>query len=269
MKFSIFTDIDRTIIFSNLFFDEPKPDNIIGIEEYDGRIITHITKEQWSIITDLLKNAYFIPTSARTLAELDRIEIINDIAPKYMVTTNGGKVYVDGLIDKSYEDYMQLMYSTLIVQPMYIEKELNAFIKANSYNDKFERIKQADEMYVMIRFNNLKQDYYLIQDLIDRWCSCGYTEYISHDKLYIIPYFVTKECAVKYLIRKHLPNTYSFGMGDTSMDYNFLKVVDYSLVPAHINFKDDENKIDYISKFHGFDGSEDILRRVRSIISEK
>ena len=67
----IFSDLDRTIIYSNKFLDTDV--RYQNIEKYEGRDISYISLNTIRYIKKLQDMGMFIPTTTRTTEQFNRI----------------------------------------------------------------------------------------------------------------------------------------------------------------------------------------------------
>ncbi|KMW25004.1 hypothetical protein HMPREF0977_00867 [Clostridium sp. 1_1_41A1FAA] len=101
----VFSDLDRSIIYSKRFLGEDKSE--LEIEIYKNENISYISKKTVKLIKQLQKNIEFIPTTTRNIEQFKRIEFSKyDIDFKYAITSNGGNILVNGQIDSEYKDYI-------------------------------------------------------------------------------------------------------------------------------------------------------------------
>ena len=100
----VFSDLDRSIIYSKRFLGKDKSE--LEIEIYKNENISYISKKTVKLIKQLQKNIEFIPTTTRNIEQFKRIEFSKyDIDFKYAITSNGGNILVNGQIDSEYKDY--------------------------------------------------------------------------------------------------------------------------------------------------------------------
>ena len=101
----VFSDLDRSIIYSKRFLGKDKSE--LEIEIYKNENISYISKKTVKLIKQLQKNIEFIPTTTRNIEQFKRIEFSKyDIDFKYAITSNGGNILVNGKIDSEYKDYI-------------------------------------------------------------------------------------------------------------------------------------------------------------------
>ena len=101
----VFSDLDRSIIYSKRFLGEDKSE--LEIEIYKNENISYISKKTVELIKQIKEKIEFIPTTTRTIEQFKRIEFSKyDIDFKYAITSNGGNILVDGEIDREYKSFI-------------------------------------------------------------------------------------------------------------------------------------------------------------------
>ena len=232
----VFSDLDRSIIYSKRFLGKDKSE--LEIEIYKNENISYISKKTVKLIKQHQKNIEFIPTTTRNIEQFKRIEFSKyDIDFKYAITSNGGNILVNGQIDSEYKDYInqKLKNSIHIDEIMKLLEEYKN-IKG------IKKIRKADK----------------IKDL-------NWETYINRTKIYFLPQELKKSTAIKYICDKFgYKNT--FGIGDSIMDKDMLDFCRSSYLLRHgdlVNSLSKENKY-IISRECGFRGSEEVLKYIIS-----
>ena len=249
----IFSDMDGTLIFSNKRIKDT--DEVFSVERYKEKDVSFMSPYQFYLIRYLTSVGLLIPTTARTEEELLRVDIVNDFNLNTYITSNGGKIHFEGKIDEEYDKEISEYVSKLNNHPKKVQSDIIGIVKKN--NLIVNNIKLIPDLYVMVRFEDIADVSYF--DAYLNEIKSEYTVYITGKKLYIVPQDITKERAVEFMISKYYRNSKTVGMGDTNMDFNFLKKTTYSLAPGHINFTDSNHELSFVSKKTNIDASEELL----------
>ena len=97
----VFSDLDRSIIYSKKFLKE---DDQLDIEIYKGENISYISKDTVELIKKIKNDSHFIPATTRTIEQIKRINFKKyGLDFKYVITSNGGNILIDGMIDREYK----------------------------------------------------------------------------------------------------------------------------------------------------------------------
>ena len=232
----VFSDLDRSIIYSKRFLGKDKSE--LEIEIYKNENISYISKKTVKLIKQLQKNIEFIPTTTRNIEQFKRIEFSKyDIDFKYAITSNGGNILVNGQIDSEYKDYI---------------------------NQKLKNSIHIDEIMKLLVDNKIF-DLKYIELFINKIKDLNWETYINGTKIYFLPQELKKSTAIKYICDKFgYKNT--FGIGDSIMDKDMLDFCRSSYLLRHgdlVNSLSKENKY-IISRECGFRGSEEVLKYIIS-----
>ena len=255
----VFSDLDRSIIYSKRFLGKDK--SKLEIEIYKNENISYISKKTVKLIKQLQKNIEFIPTTTRNIEQFKRIEFSKyDIDFKYAITSNGGNILVNGQIDSEYKDYInqKLKNSIHIDEIMKLLEEYKN-IKG------IKKIRKADNIFAYIVVDNKIFDLKYIELFINKIKDLNWETYINGTKIYFLPQELKKSTAIKYICDKFgYKNT--FAIGDSIMDKDMLDFCRSSYLLRHgdlVNSLSKENKY-IISRECGFRGSEEVLKYIIS-----
>lgn len=250
-----FSDLDRTLIYSNKFINEKT--NQVCIEVLDGKEISYMSPKSIDILKEILKKKRFIPTTTRSIEQYKRIMFAqNDINFEWSIVSNGGNILHNGEIFEQWNEVLKERLKTC----KSLESVMNHFNENYSKIDGIIKIREVDNVFFYIVVdrnvfceNSLSSfECYLKKN---RW-----NIYVSGRKIYFIPEVVTKESAIEYLT-EYLNEDKFEALGDSIMDINMLKLSNKGYVPGN-SYLALENKFDddlYISQNEGFKGIEEIL----------
>lgn len=254
---AVFSDLDRSIIYSKRFLGDNKRE--LQIEIYKNENISYISNKTIELIKEIEKYNYFIPTTTRTIEQFKRIEFKKyDLNFKYSITSNGGNILIDEQIDNEYS----LFINEKLKQSFNIETCIKLFEEYKNIKG-IKKLKKADDFFFYIVVDNNIFNIETINDFIEKIGNFNWKTYINTSKIYFMPYELKKSTAIKYLCDKlNLKNTFS--IGDSIMDKDMLKFCDKSYLLNHgdlVNKLKKEDKF-LISKESGFRGTEEILKKI-------
>lgn len=227
-KIFLASDLDRTLIYSKKFISEVDINKIETIEYKENNPLSYMSKSAKEELNRLIfeKKLIFIPVTTRSNEQFRRVKISKNI--KYAITFNGGCILKYGEKDKKWD---QIIKKRLNYESAFREDIFRIFIELKE-KEIFLRIYMANEYFVYAILNP-KID---ANKLKNHWSSyfnkLGWTLYFSYTKVYCIPYFLTKDLALKEIIEREKIKT-CISSGDTIMDFCMAKVSDEFLLPAH------------------------------------
>lgn len=253
----VFSDLDRSIIYSKKFISEKN--DLLDIEIYNGENISYISKKTIELIEKIKSNSYFIPTTTRTIEQFKRIDFKKyKIDFKYAITSNGGHILIDGEIDKSYK----LFVNDKLNESATIEEAINLFYKYDIVEG-VKKFKVAEDIFFYLVVDMEKIDMKRLDVFAKNLEDLKWKTYTSGRKIYFLPNELKKSTAVNYICEKFgYKNTFS--IGDSTMDEDMLDFCKYSYILKHgdlINNLKNTDKFK-ISEKEGFLGSEEILRDI-------
>ena len=250
-----FSDLDRTLIYSDKFINEETEQ--VCIEILDGREISYMSPKSMDILRDILKKKKFIPTTTRSIEQYKRIMFMqNDINFEWSIVSNGGNILHNGEIFEPWKKVLnQRLKSCESLQSV-----MNYFKENYSEIDGILKIRDVDDVFFYIVVDKAIFDENSL-DLFQSYLNkAGWKVYASGRKIYFIPSVVTKESAIEYLI-SYLKEEKFEALGDSIMDMNMLKSSNKGYIPAnsYIAMEIESNEALYISQYEGFKGIEEIL----------
>ncbi|WXR62366.1 HAD family hydrolase [Peptostreptococcaceae bacterium AGR-M142] len=219
-----FSDLDRTLIYSKKFI---KDEEHIISEYKNAKPITYMAKNTYDLLKYISKSIEFVPVTTRTVEQYRRIEILNDFNFKYAITSNGGNLIIDGVIDTNYR--------AMIEEKLKSVSSLNEILKDLLDVSKMpwcENIKIADNSFIYMLVDSLNADYSLIESKEASLLKKGYKTIIHGRKVYFIPKCISKGDAINY-IKKLLKKDFVISSGDSKMDEEMIFASNYFIVPRH------------------------------------
>ena len=255
----VFSDLDRSIIYTKRFLGEDK--SVLEIEIYKNENISYISKKTVELIKQIKEKIEFIPTTTRTIEQFKRIEFSKyDIDFKYTITTNGGNILVDGEIDREYKSFI----NQKLKNSLHIDETMKLLEEYKNIKG-IKKIRKADDLFFYIVVDNNIFDLKYIESFISKIKDLNWETYINGTKLYFLPKELKKSTAIKYICDKFGYKD-TFGIGDSIMDKDMLDFCKNSYLLNHgdlVNLLNKENKY-IISKQNGFRGSEEVLNNIIS-----
>lgn len=250
------TDLDKTLIFSKRFVNN---EDVEVIEYKDNQELSYMTKTALNTLKSINEKITIIPITSRSLEQYKRIDF--NINFKYAILSNGGTILYNGIIDNEWKEIIKKEFNKMNLTN--VEALLH---NSSSLFENFYELKDDSYYYARVKENQEFVVLKLLKPFLGKDWNC----FIQDNKLYVMPKFVTKENALKYLIEKYnLDLSDSFGAGDGKQDEKFL-----NLITNRISFKDSElwdslsnsDKYNYSVWPLGLKGSEDMLKTIKGLI---
>lgn len=240
---SLISDLDSTLIY-------PRQPNYHIVEYFEGRPISWMTKKASDMLDNLLcsPNFQLIPCTLRSFEQTMRIEFLKNNPPKYMICDDGASIYVDGVLDENYQDYLNenniLKCEMVSEMKKVLEENTHTFVKDNRMTFLVVMYPSHEMAITQVgHVKNLMNDYPVLVERQGR-------------KVYVLPHGLGKEVAVKYMIDV-MGIQPTFTSGDGFVDDKFVRLGINQLVPGHAAF-DHTNKM----KTSGIMAGEKILDMV-------
>lgn len=250
----VFSDLDRSIIYSRKFLKEDKKE--LEIEIYKNENISYISQKTIELIKKINKNMDFIPTTTRTIEQFKRINFSKyDIDFKYTITSNGANILVNGNVNEEYKNFIH----ERLKNSLYIDDIIN-ILKSYENIKGVKKLRKADDIFFYIVIDKEIFDLNSIKAFINRINVLNWETYINATKIYFIPKGLKKSTAIRYICDKY-NYKYKFAIGDSIMDKDMLDFCDKSYILCHgdlVNYLNKKNKY-LISNQGGFKGSEEVL----------
>ena len=240
----IATDLDRTMIYSRAAMElavtesdvaeRPGDENLLCVEVYDGKPLSYVTSAAEAMLRRLTASAVVVPTTTRTVAQFQRIDLPG--APwRYAITTNGGNILVDGVPDAGWRSGVDIAMAGRGASLVEVGAELSRRI-----DDGWVRSSRvADELfsYLVVDLDAMPAGF--VEEWND-WCvDRGWGVSRQGRKIYTMPDAVCKSRAVAE-VRSRLvddgvlaPEAPVLAAGDGALDANMLSAADAAIRPRH------------------------------------
>lgn len=218
-----FSDLDKTLVYSGY------PDQVC-VERSEDKEITYMTSRAIDVFNDLisLENFVFIPCTLRSYEQTIRIDILKSLSRQTFICDNGFSIYVNGYLDKEWDECVQLQLSAYPNKELY--QRLLAYYLQNS--SEITRVKSnRDAFYTLIFTDGIVADkhYTTIRNFVYK---SMYRLELQGRKLYVIPQFLDKSIAVKYLLSQ-CKNDLVITSGDSRVDELFIREGQLRILPNH------------------------------------
>ena len=222
------SDLDRTLIYSKRAlaeFNHHDFSSLTCVERKDNKEIAFMTKNAKELLKAITNHCLFVPVTTRTYEQFSRIFMFsNEIPLTYAVTSNGANIFYKG---KRVIEWQEIVQNRLEKECLAIDKMISK-VQDQKINGTLKIAEKLFFYYILNEVISLEtiQHLRLIASLH------GWRVSIQGRKLYFVPKPVCKGEAIKYIRKEHCIQTI-FGAGDSILDYDFLKICDFSYVPTH------------------------------------
>lgn len=251
------SDLDRTLIFSNKFLQ--KGVTPVLVESKGEKPISYMTKEAFTLLEQVRNECLFIPVSTRSYETMTRIGFIQENMPEWMVCDNGAHIYHNGERLIEWEEHIQGKRNALKTTPKEVEQTIRYL-----FEDKgLKAIFNLEDLYLMVKFEEMTGEVRQSLEILNiSLRKKGYRIDINSRKAYLLPDYIRKEDAVRFLIEKQGWN-FTLSAGDSYMDKDMLRETTYAVAPKHKSFPDD---FMHVTERKGMKAGEEILHYVQHLL---
>ena len=208
----LFTDLDRTMVFSKRFLSPNQP--LIPVEYKGKTIISYMTPQALKLTQQHIKN--IIPVTTRTLEEFKRVKPYQEA--EWAIVGNGSIILHHGQPLPEWGSHIAKQITPIQDEYTQIVNWLN-----QDYPHYLNRLATERDSFIFakVRPENKKQ---LTQALCDKLETLPQWHFvIQKQKVYIIPKVISKENAIEHLINLLKPRKIYFA-GDGSLDINMINL---------------------------------------------
>ncbi|MED4731875.1 HAD family hydrolase [Aneurinibacillus migulanus] len=261
------SDLDQTLIYSrNSMGEGVVNEDLQLIETLNSKEISFMTHNAISILKNIHEQCLFVPVTTRTIEQYERISLFKkEIMPKYAITSNGGNVLINGVIDHYWHKHVIQRIEDHCLPIVEIVRRFQEIVDTSW----FRLGKIADNLfyYAVLERENLPLDRI---ESFGTWAKQQQWKMsLQGRKLYLVPQEVSKSLAVRYLCEKE-GEVFILSSGDSLLDYDLLQIADYALAPSHgeifnLGKQQNENFIHFVEA-SGIRASEDILTEILRFI---
>lgn len=256
------SDLDRTLIYSRrMMAMYPITDEPFVVEtnrQQEPR--SYMSMLTYSLLQEIHREMVFIPVTTRSVAEYTRIQGMVQLQSENVVTSNGGTILRQGILDEKW----QRIIRDLIAQTAVSNHDILSHFDFTDWQ--ITDFVLVDDFFYVCKVEVEKIEPTQLDIVIDQFKDLGWRIVLHNTKLYILPTVLTKERAVQYL-KNEKNYTVHIAAGDSMMDVQMNIAADYSFVPAHGTIHEAdflEHKQMRFSKKTGLQFTEELLRFVMS-----
>lgn len=250
-----FSDLDSTLIYSGY------PEHTC-VEYNEAKEVTYMTAQGINFLKDLLvrKDFVFIPCTLRSYEQTARIDFLKNGNVPIIICDNGFSIYENGILDKTWDNLMKENLATYPTDE--IKSDIEILVSSNNMCCKIKNNRNAFFTLIFENAESANMHYVTIAKVLKRH---KYKLELQGRKIYIIPDFLDKVLAVKYLCKKINPSLV-ITAGDSSVDKSFVEEGNQRIIPSHssLNIR---NTI--ITKKTGISAGEEILDIVMSLLKNQ
>lgn len=238
-KPAVGVDLDRTMVYSTASMNLAKLDSTTFLrvaEMHEGKPFSYVTSAAYSMLEIINDNSYLIPVTTRTVEQYRRIRIpgmtetnfLPQTAAQYAVTSNGGKILVNGLEDKDWSAYMKRLVADNCAPIEQVSDVLNKF-DGESWMIKR---RAAEGLFTYLVLDRAETPPGVLESLAEQAKDWNWSVSMQGRKLYFVPSVMTKGTAYKEIIIR-LGADYCISAGDSLLDIPLLESADFAIRPAH------------------------------------
>ena len=224
------TDLDRTLIYSmaaiESTMDGAVPE-LVCVELLDGKPLSYLTTEAARLLELIKSSAVLVPTTTRTLAQFERVQLPGGTTP-YAITSNGGHIVVDGESDTAWRQGVEERVDEVGAGLREIVAGLGVLAAGNWVLNR----KTADDLfcYLVVDLALIPPDF--LQHCTS-WCADrGWVVSMQGRKIYALPSGLTKEAALAEVMHR-AGAVRLLAAGDGALDSGFLALADAAIRPPH------------------------------------
>lgn len=224
------SDLDRTLIYSLNAIGVPgDASGLVPAEVIDGRTVSYISKQALDMLKELAAKIVFMPVTTRTIAQYRRINLFQEtIIPDYAVTSNGGNILVNGVVDHEW----RAAVGRLVERGSVPAEEAGRIVRSVVRAEWITSERYCDELFYtfVVHRDSLPLDE--ITRMAERLDGLGWKVSLQGRKLYIVPEAVNKSDAILH-VRRTVRSEPMVASGDSLLDKSLLAAADYAIAPCH------------------------------------
>ncbi|MTI85509.1 MAG: hypothetical protein FH756_16845 [Firmicutes bacterium] len=256
------TDLDRTIIFSQRFLTGCE--DVTLVERKQSELIAYMTGAAKELFKKLARSITVVPVTTRNREEYNRISVLQEIDYKYCILNNGGRIYVNGAEDPTWNEI--IARKTAALGKTY-DQILHEFFKVFG-SAGLRRYKLSGDLLWVLSVKD-----YFPADRLEyfRQYAQGYGWNVAATgkKIYLLPLFINKRKAVVYLQTTYLKDVRLVSAGDSILDRDMVTGADIGFIPRHGDIAGLERSNVYTTVNQGLLAGEEILKNVMAMAGKK
>lgn len=224
------SDLDRTLIYSLNAIGVPgDAPGLVPAEVIDGRTVSYISQQALDMLKELAAKIVFMPVTTRTIAQYRRINLFQEtVIPDYAVTSNGGNILVNGVVDQEWRAAVGQLVERGSVRAEEAGRIVRSVVRAEWITSE----RYCDELFYtfVVHRDSLPLDE--ITRMAERLDGLGWKVSLQGRKLYIVPEAVNKSDAILH-VRRTVRSEPMVASGDSLLDKSLLAAADYAIAPCH------------------------------------
>ncbi|AIQ27138.1 MULTISPECIES: HAD family hydrolase [Paenibacillus] len=224
------SDLDRTLIYSLNAIGVPgDAPGLVPAEVIDGRTVSYISQQALDMLKELAAKIIFMPVTTRTIAQYRRINLFQEtVIPDYAVTSNGGNILVNGVVDQEW----RAAVGRLVERGSVPAEEAGRIVRSVVRAEWITSERYCDELFYtfVVHRDSLPLDE--ITRMAERLDGLGWKVSLQGRKLYIVPEAVNKSDAILH-VRRTVRSEPMVASGDSLLDKSLLAAADYAIAPCH------------------------------------
>jgi hydroxymethylpyrimidine pyrophosphatase-like HAD family hydrolase len=223
-------DLDQTLIYSRNSMGLIDADELVPVETYEGDYLSYMTRSAYRMLQLLSEQVHFVPTTTRVYAQFARIFGLSEgVQSRYAIVSNGGKILVDGQVDKNWEHQVRQVTLRECAPVAEIKEKFDLLAADDGWVLKES---YCDELFYAMVINRDRLPEGLMEALERLLLDYGWNCSLQGRKIYLVPNTVSKGVAVQYV--KQLSGAGSvFAAGDSLLDESMLNIADEAMAPKH------------------------------------
>jgi hypothetical protein len=227
MNVLVASDLDRTLIYSGtavrLCADVPP---VVCVEVHDGKPTSFMTAVAARGLVAVAAAATFAPVTTRAPEQFERV-ILPGPAPRYAIAANGGLLYVDGALDRTWSaDVARALAGAF---PLAAIWEHAGQVCRPEWTTKLRKAAGLF-CYAVVRGELLPAGF--LDDVAGWAGERGWRISLQGRKLYWVPEALTKAAAVAEVARR-VEADLVLTAGDSLLDIDLLLGADLGIHPRH------------------------------------
>lgn len=223
------TDLDRTLIYSAKSLclgDREPPPPLVCVEVHNAKQVSFMTASAALGLVSLAELATVVPVTTRAAEQFERVTLPGP-APRYGIAANGGLLYVDGELDRTWS--ATVARSLAGAFPLAAVWEHAGHICQPEWTIK---LRNAADLfcYAVVRPHKLPAGF--VEDVGGWAAERGWRMSMQGRKLYWVPEGLTKSAAVNEVARR-IGADLVLAAGDSLLDVDLLLAADHGIHPRH------------------------------------
>ncbi|MGH3497004.1 MAG: hypothetical protein ACRDP1_06035 [Nocardioidaceae bacterium] len=224
-------DVDRTLVYSAAALmlagpDEDAPELVVA-EVRRGLPRAYLTADARQLLAVLATKASLVPVTTRTQEQYERVRL-GATPPAFAVTSNGGRLLVEGRLDLDWSGQVAKQLADLSV-PL---AEVRTHLKEVARETWVRHRRVADDLFAYLDVERDEMPAGFVAEL-EEWCGRrGWAVSVQGRKVYAVPSALTKSAAVRE-VASRVGADRLVAAGDSRLDAELLESADVSFRPAH------------------------------------